>query len=167
MSGAAASCMACDLTSGKQPLPGGVIHRSRFWTVEHCIGPLGVGTLILKPLRHVTRFAELTADEAAEFGPLLHYVAQALMAELSPDQTYVTEWSHAGWEPGHIHFVVQPAWDSQRKQYARPGPAMQMDMFTANVTPDQDEVAAFCDKIRTRFEANPPDSTQRKRAVQQ
>lgn len=132
---------------------GGTIHRSRCWTVEHCVGPLGVGTLIVKPLRHVVRFAELTRDEAAEFGPLLHTVTRALGEELGPDQTYITEWSHAGFVAGHIHFVVQPAWDADRQRFERPGPFTQVAMFEANEPSDEAEVAAFCNRLRARLGA--------------
>jgi ATP adenylyltransferase len=52
-------------------LPGGRIHETTHWRVEHCVGPLGLGTLIVKPRRHVTRVADITDDEAAELGPLL------------------------------------------------------------------------------------------------
>jgi len=146
-------CIACDLASGTERLVGGTIHRSQHWTVEHCIGPLGVGTLIVKPLRHVVRFAELTWDEAAELGPLLHTVTRALGEELGPDQTYITQWSHAGFVPGHIHLVVQPAWDANRKRFERPGPFTQVAMFEANVPLDETEVIAFCDRMRARLGA--------------
>src|ERR1700687_623743 len=132
-------CLACDLTAGKQPLPGGTIHSTKRWVVEHCIGPLGVGTLIVKPLRHVTRFAHLTPEEAAEFGPLLHAVTRALGEELGPDQTYICQWSHAGWVAGHIHFVVQPAWNADSGRFARPGPFMQVEMFRAAIPLDEAE----------------------------
>lgn len=144
-------CLACDLATGRQALVGGTIHRTQHWTVEHCVGPLGVGTLILKPLRHVVRFAELTTLEAAEFGPLLHTVTRALGEELRPDQTYITEWSHSGFMAGHIHFVVQPAWDSNRERFERPGPFTQVAMFDAKVPLDEAEVEAFCDRMRTRL----------------
>ena len=61
-------CLACDLMSGHAPLPGGVIHEADYWVVEHCVGPLGVGTLLVKPKRHVTRVSDLLDDEAAEVG---------------------------------------------------------------------------------------------------
>jgi hypothetical protein len=50
-------CIACDLSAGRAPLPGGLIHRTQHWLVEHCIGPLGIGTLIVKPERHVEHVA--------------------------------------------------------------------------------------------------------------
>ncbi len=40
-------CLACDLATGASPLPGGTIHRTQNWTVEHCVGPLGVGSLVV------------------------------------------------------------------------------------------------------------------------
>jgi diadenosine tetraphosphate (Ap4A) HIT family hydrolase len=149
-------CLACDLTAGRHPLPGGVIHQIKHWTVEHCIGPLGTGTLIVKPLRHVLRFADLTPDEAAEFGPLLHRVTAAVLAETGADQTYVCEWSHAGWMPGHIHFVVQPTWNSQREKYERPGPFLQVAMFEEATPLDEAAVAGFCDRMRTRLATEVP-----------
>jgi hypothetical protein len=42
-------CLACDLAEGRLPLPGGRIHETTHWLVEHCVGPLAVGTLIVKP----------------------------------------------------------------------------------------------------------------------
>jgi diadenosine tetraphosphate (Ap4A) HIT family hydrolase len=147
----AQSCLACELSAGTQPLPGGAIFRTTGWAVEHCIGPLGVGTLIVKPLRHVVRFADLEAEEAAEFGPLLHAVTRALGEELGPDQTYICEWSHAGWVAGHIHFVVQPAWNRDSVRFERPGPFAQVEMFRAAVPLDEGDVAAFCERLRTRL----------------
>jgi diadenosine tetraphosphate (Ap4A) HIT family hydrolase len=116
--------------------------------VEHCIGPLGVGTLIVKPLRHCIHVWDLTDDEALELGPLLRRVAATIHAILEPDQIYVCLWSHASWQPGHIHFVVQPAWNHQRQDHQRPGPSLQADMFSAGDQPPREEVEAFCDRAR-------------------
>ncbi len=71
-------CIACDLAEGRVDLPGGRIHETEYWLVEHCIGPLGVGTLIVKPKRHVVHLWELTTDEAVEFGPLMHKTSAAV-----------------------------------------------------------------------------------------
>ena len=62
-----APCIACDLTAGAEDLPGGRIHETTGWVVEHCIGPLGVGTLIVKPKRHVVHVADLTQSEATKW----------------------------------------------------------------------------------------------------
>lgn len=146
-------CLACELSNGKRHLPGGAIFSSDLWRVEHCIGPLGVGTLIVKPLRHVTQFSELTPAEIGEFGPLLHATTVAIVAELSADQTYICEWSHLDWKPGHIHFVVQPAWNASGKNYERPGPFLQVAMFREASLPDAEAVGAICVRLRSRLAA--------------
>ena len=141
-------CIACDLTAGRDPLPGGVIADSGFWRVEHCVGPLGVGTLIVKPLRHVVHVADLAADEAAELGPLLHRATSIVTELLQPEQVYVCLWSHAGGVPGHIHFVVQPVSRELMDRHDAYGPGLQMAMFEAGELPPEDEVEAFCDRAR-------------------
>jgi diadenosine tetraphosphate (Ap4A) HIT family hydrolase len=93
-------CLACDLAEGRLPLPGGVIHESSHWLVEHCVGPLGVGTLLVKAKRHVTRVSELTAEEAAELGPLLRQTAATVDRLLTPEQVYTWLFSHAGCAAG-------------------------------------------------------------------
>jgi diadenosine tetraphosphate (Ap4A) HIT family hydrolase len=53
-----------------------------------------VGTLIVKPKRHVTGVAELNKAEVAELGSVLQQAA-AVVSELEhPEQVYVTLWSH-------------------------------------------------------------------------
>jgi diadenosine tetraphosphate (Ap4A) HIT family hydrolase len=81
----ASDCYACRLTEGAEPLPGGRIHATAYWVVEHCTGPLGVGTLIVKPFRHCLTVGDLTAAEAEELGPLLQRVSQAAQAVTQAD----------------------------------------------------------------------------------
>jgi len=51
-------------------------------------------------------------------------------------------------EVGHIHFVVQPAWNRQQDRYESPGPRLQSAMFREAIPLDPEEVAAFCDRAR-------------------
>ncbi len=141
-------CLACNLASGKLELPGGRIYDTPHWVVEHCVGPLGLGTLIVKPFRHCTSVRELTDEEVQELGPLLRRVAATIHAILNPDQVYVCLWSHAGWKPGHIHFVLQPSWNHLQREHPRPGPYLQVDMFDANGRPPREQVEAFAAKAR-------------------
>jgi diadenosine tetraphosphate (Ap4A) HIT family hydrolase len=146
------TCLACDLAAGRVDLPGGVIEQTEHWLVEHCVGALGVGTLIVKPKRHVVHVWELNDEETRDLGPLLRRTA-AVVAELtSPDQIYVCLWSHAGGVPGHIHFVVQPVTREQRERYGG-GARVQVAMFDAKVTPPRDAVEAFSDQARASFAA--------------
>ncbi len=144
-------CLACELTSGARPLPGGRVYATNAWVVEHCVGPLGVGTLLVKPFRHCTGVAELTPQEAQELGPLLHAVSACVNALNQAEQVYVCLWSHADWRPVHIHFLVQPAWGRQAESFRAPGPTLQSEMFFANRLPEAGEVGAFCDRARAFF----------------
>jgi diadenosine tetraphosphate (Ap4A) HIT family hydrolase len=137
------SCLACDTVG-----PGGVVMETRGWIVDHCIGPLGVGTLIVKPRRHVLHVAELTADEAAELGPLLQRTTAAVTELAEPEQVYVTLWSHADAEPGHIHFVVQPVTRETMAAFGTYGPRLQVAMFDRGEPPDARAAAAFAARAR-------------------
>jgi len=148
MAGSMKDCLACHLTDGTLDLPGGRIYATRHWVVEHCIGTLGVGTLIVKPLRHCLHVWDLTDEETQELGPLLRRVTATIQVILKPDQVYVCLWSHAGWKPGHIHFVLQPAWNHQRQDHQRPGPSLQVDMFSAEVQPPREQVESFSARAR-------------------
>jgi diadenosine tetraphosphate (Ap4A) HIT family hydrolase len=136
-------CFACTDVG-----PGGVIAETPGWVVDHCTGPLGVGTLIVKPKRHVVHVADLTADEAAELGPLLHRVAAALTALTEPDQVYVTLWSHTDAVPVHIHFVVQPVTRELIAELGLHGPRLQVAMFDRGEPPDPGDAAAFAGRAR-------------------
>ena len=156
MPAADAECLACELASGARPLPGGRIHETAHWLVEHCIGPLGVGTLVVKPRRHVLHVADLTEDEAAELGPLLHRGSSVVSELCDPEQVYVCLWSHAGAVPVHIHFVVQPIVRADIDAFRVHGPALQLAMFDGAPLPDAAAVEAFADTARTLFASAPP-----------
>lgn len=156
MDGEVVGCLACDLSAGREALPGGAIHQTTGWRVEHCIGPLGLGTLLVKPIRHVTAVADLTAAEAAELGPLLRLTAQVVSELTEPDQVYVCLWSHAGGEPAHIHFVVQPVSRQTTASYGgNHGPKLQVAMFNAATYQPDDAIATFAATARSRFTAVP------------
>jgi diadenosine tetraphosphate (Ap4A) HIT family hydrolase len=133
------------------PLPGGLIHETPLWLVEHCIGPLGVGTLIVKPRRHVTRVSELSRAELGELGPLLGLSAAAVDALVEPEQVYVCLWSHAGGVPVHVHWVVQPVTRVLMDRYGVLGPALQRSMFDERPESPLAEVELFAERARRTF----------------
>lgn len=143
--------MACDLATGRLPLPGGLIYRSHSWLVEHCVGPLGLGTLVVKPERHVTAVADLSPAEAAELGPLLRQASRVASQLVPAEQVYNCLWSHSSAVPGHLHYVVQPVTRQQMTAYERHGPSLQLAMFEAGATSDPGEVAAVADRARQLF----------------
>jgi diadenosine tetraphosphate (Ap4A) HIT family hydrolase len=133
---------------GRAPLPGGTVLRTGSWVVEHCVGPLGLGTLVVKPVRHVVHVAGLTPPEAGELGPLLQRVSAAVTEVMAPEQVYVCLWSHAGGVPGHIHFVVQPVGKADLDRIGAFGPALQVAMGEAGRLPGAAEVERVCVRLR-------------------
>jgi diadenosine tetraphosphate (Ap4A) HIT family hydrolase len=144
-------CIACALADGRRPLPGGRIFQTGSWLVEHCVGPLGLGTLIVKPERHVTQVAELTDDEAAELGPLLRQASSVAAALVGAEQTYNCLWSHAGAVPVHLHYVVQPVTARQMAEFDAHGPSLQVAMFARADTPSDAEIDAVAERARAAF----------------
>jgi diadenosine tetraphosphate (Ap4A) HIT family hydrolase len=144
-------CFACDLTAGRIDLPGGTIHATERWVVEHVVGPLGVGSLIVKPIRHVVHVADLTAEESAELGPLLQRVSAIVTELVAPDQVYVCLWSHMGGAPVHIHFVVQPVTHALMDELGVHGPRLQVALFERGDEPRRDEIEAFARSARSLF----------------
>lgn len=144
-------CLACDVSAGHQPLPGGLIYRTHLWIVEHALGPLGAGTLIVKPARHVTNVGDLTDDEAAELGPLLRDATAIARRLVDADQVYNCLWSHADRQPGHIHYVIQPVTRAQMTEHDSHGPYLQAAMFTARRPPDPSTVEDLAQRAREAF----------------
>lgn len=141
-------CIACDLAEGRVPLPGGRVHETAHWLVEHCVGPLGVGTLVVKPKRHVVHVWELTEDEASDLGPLLRQASKAAAELVSPEQVYVCLWSHG---PAHIHFVVQPVTQGQMDELGAFGPRLQVAMFDRNESPSVGDVEDVAARLRQQL----------------
>lgn len=146
-------CLACDLAAGRIELPGGQIHETSTWIVEHCVGPLGVGTLIVKPKRHIVHVWELDEREAGELGPLLRRVAAAVAEACEPDQVYVGLWSHAGAQPVHIHWVVQPVTRALMNEFGEYGPHLQVAMFDRGESPPRAEVERVAETLRASLAA--------------
>ncbi|MES1247176.1 MAG: hypothetical protein ABUS54_05840 [Actinomycetota bacterium] len=140
------TCIACEAKP-----PGGAIFAGEQWIVEHTIGTLGVGTLIVKPRRHVVHVGELTDAEALELGPLLQRAERVVRELTGADQVYVCLWSHMHREPGHIHFVVQPVTKALMAEHDLYGPELQVALFRAGVEPDEDAAVAFAAAARDRW----------------
>ncbi|HJR92155.1 MAG TPA: hypothetical protein VJ938_06930 [Acidimicrobiia bacterium] len=147
-------CLACDLTSGRVALPGGMVAEEHGWVVEHCVGPLGLGTLIVKPRRHVEHVANLSDDEALAMGRVLQQAAQIVGRLTDPDQVYVCLWSHASRRPGHIHYVVQPVHLSTVEEFDAHGPRLQAMMFDKGEFPAAAAVTEFVAEARSHWQAS-------------
>jgi len=117
------------------------------------LAPLGVGTLIVKPKRHVVHVWDLNAEEAEELGPLLRRTALALAELTAPEQVYVTLWSHMHAVPGHIHFVVQSVTRALMEEHdGKHGIHLQVGMFDRKVAPPNPEVELISSRVRAWFD---------------
>jgi diadenosine tetraphosphate (Ap4A) HIT family hydrolase len=144
-------CGTCESIRA-QSAPGGCIHETSNWFVDHCVGPLGVGTLIVKPKRHVTGVAELNKAEAAELGSVLQQAAAVVSKLEHPEQVYVTLWSHLDAVPRHIHFVVQPVTSARMGDHGgRHGLRLQVEMFDRKIYPYPTAAAEFAARARAAW----------------
>ena len=105
--GPCVSCYTCRINRGEIRVPGGPIYRDALWCLEHNLEPIPlVGWLVLKPLRHVEAFADLTVAEAAAFGPLTRRITQAMTAVLHPTKIYLSMYMEApGFAHLHVHLI--------------------------------------------------------------
>ena len=101
------TCLTCRLNRGELLAPGGVMYQDALWQLQHDIEPIAlVGWLILKPLRHVEAFADLTKEEAATFGPLTRRVTRAMTEALHPVKVYLSMYAEAqGFAHLHVHLI--------------------------------------------------------------
>ena len=149
-------CMACELVEHPERVPGGRVGSIGGWVVEHCVGSLGIGTMVVKPRRHVVHLSELNPNEVADLGPALSLVARAVGLAASesgeePSQVYACLWSHADRRPGHIHFVVQPVGEALMRRFDAHGPELQLRMFTADAPMDPTSMIAAADRVRAHL----------------
>ena len=152
---ALASCGTCRANRGELPTPGGVIYQDAWWRAEHIIEPIPLaGWLVLKPLRHVEAFADLTLEEAASFGPLVRRITMAMREVLKPTKIYVCQFSEAQ-DFAHIHFHLIPRFAATPPESRGPGvfdllsEAASQGRNLADVSAAAGVVAAVRERIRT------------------
>jgi diadenosine tetraphosphate (Ap4A) HIT family hydrolase len=145
-------CICCDSLSGKIEIPGGIIYSTQYWVIDHCIGPFGVGSLIVKPKRHCVHYWELTGKEANEVGRLLKLASKTIETILMPDQVYICLWSHMNWIPCHIHFLLQPVWNEMKQEYEKSGGYLQVGMVEKQNFAPREKVEEFVKKAKEVIE---------------
>lgn len=145
-------CLGCDIADGRHHVPGGIVHQTARWIVNHAVGRLNLGTLVVAPRDHVVAIADLDDTGAAELGPLLRDAARVVEAICRPDQTYVCVWSHGATERRHLHILVQPVTAALVAQYGGlRSEKLQVAVMTGGEPPDPADVERFCADARHRF----------------
>ena len=102
-----ADCLSCIQNARADLPPRERLHVGPRWRVAHAFGTSLPGWLVVLPRRHVTALDQLTAEEAADLGPLLCALTAALREVLGCPKTYVALFAEAeGF--AHLHFHVMP-----------------------------------------------------------
>ena len=139
------------MNSGEQSPPGGVIWVDGLWQVDHRVQPCPtLGWLIIKPVRHVEFFDDLTAKEASAFGPLLKRVTAALRKCLpeSPVKVYSVLLAESADCP-HIHFHVVPRVEGDPVEFRGPR------VFARQGDIDIGEIEQLAQDMRTELSGSP------------
>ena len=145
-------CLGCDLLSGRRVLPGGIVHQTGSWVVNHVVGSMNLGTLIVGPREHIVAVADLHDSAAAELGPLLRDTARVVEAICQPEQTYVCLWSHGAMARKHLHIAVQPVTTAVVARYdGLRSEQLQARMMASGDEPDTAAVERFCHQARELF----------------
>ena len=147
-----AGCLGCDLAAGRRHSAGGILYETPSWLVNHVVGAMNLGTLIVAPREHVVAVADLDDAAALELGSVLRAAAHVVEALCDPEQTYVCLWSHGTDGRKHLHFAVQPVTTAV---VARHGglrsEQLQARMMANGDQPDLAEVERFCRQARELF----------------
>ncbi len=101
-------CLACDVLAGRVEVPGGTIDETEHWHADHCLGPFGVGAVVVKTKVHVEELRHLPDEASGELGPFLLHLSSAIVDGLGAERTYLTMWVDAA--PLHVHLVLYPRW---------------------------------------------------------
>jgi ATP adenylyltransferase len=145
-------CLGCDVAAGRRHPPGGILHESASWLVNHVIGAMNLGTLIVAPRDHIVAVADLGDAAARELGPLLRSAARVVETLREPEQTYVCLWSHGADVRKHLHFAVQPVTTAVVARYGGlRSEQLQARMLADGDGPDAAEVERFCERARALF----------------
>lgn len=148
-------CLECDLMAGRRHLPGGPLYETSSWTVNHDVGSMNLGTLVVSPREHVVALADVDDLAARELGDVLRVTARVVQVMCEPEQVYVGMWSHGADGRRHLLFVVQPATSSVIAEYGGVrGEQLQARMLAdgqARDVRDVRDVEEYCDQARALF----------------
>lgn len=103
-------CATCELVKRRdegQAPPWDRIRRTPRWDIVHAFGTSIEGHVVLVVRRHITAVADMTADEAAELGPLIKEVSRSVQEVVGCDKTYVAQFAEHPDHP-HVHVHVIP-----------------------------------------------------------
>jgi diadenosine tetraphosphate (Ap4A) HIT family hydrolase len=131
-------------------VPGGVVCEDEHWLADHCLGPFGVGALVLKTKAHRASLPDLTAAEAQALGPALRILTLAMVRGLPCERVYVSAWVDQ--PPLHVHFVLEPRY----AQEAGTDPWELQARRRADGPPPADPAAKAAQRVRRALDTASP-----------
>ena len=134
-------CLACDVLAGRVEVPGGTIEETEHWHADHCLGPFGVGAVVVKTKEHVEDLWRLPDGAAAELGSFLKRISGAIVEGLGAERAYLTMWVDR--PPLHVHLVLYPRWPIDKKR----GWDLDRERWAAG-PPPAEEAADAAERIR-------------------
>ncbi len=141
-------CLACQILAGAQPVPGGTIAANDWWVADHCVGPYGLGSVVIKTRAHRENLWELSTAEAAALGPFLQQISEAIALAMKAERVYVSLWVDQ--PPYHVHFVLQPRYPDGHHSKELGLKGLELQVFrTLGKPPSEVEMAAAADRIRS------------------
>jgi histidine triad (HIT) family protein len=142
-------CVICSLLSGE--LEVSLVHRDEVCAAFMDIQPINPGHMLVVPVRHSARLAELHRDEAAQIFCTAQLLAEALRkspVKCEGVNLFLADGEAAGQEVFHTHLHVVPRYEGDGFGFKFP-PGY-------NNTPNRRELDSLAGKIRTLL---PPQSS--------
>jgi diadenosine tetraphosphate (Ap4A) HIT family hydrolase len=134
-------CLACDTVMGTRAAPGGIIHSSDHWVVDHHFGVVMKGFLIVKSRRHCEHVADLTQAELETLGPVLGNATRALQHALDAARVYVCSWGEGD---AHVHWCLIPRYGDMPAN----GVEVVANLWDGRWSCNADEAAALAARVR-------------------
>jgi diadenosine tetraphosphate (Ap4A) HIT family hydrolase len=137
-------CLACQILKGEVKVPGGIIAENEWWVADHCLGPYGLGSIVIKSKVHRENLWQLTPEESTSLGPFIQEVSEAIAKALEAERVYVSLWVDQ--PPYHVHFVLQPRYPGKHELGLK---GLELQVFrTLSKPPSDAEIAHAAHRIR-------------------
>jgi diadenosine tetraphosphate (Ap4A) HIT family hydrolase len=130
-------CLACAVTAGRHPVPGGLVHRESGFALHALADPSPLrGWLVLTSERHVRAWPDLAPDALVAIGPLAARVMSAQRSVLGAEHVYVFSIGDA---VRHFHLHLVPRYsDTPGRLWGR----RCFEGTPADAIPEQEAAAA-------------------------
>ncbi|WOD41463.1 diadenosine tetraphosphate hydrolase [Nodosilinea sp. E11] len=141
-------CLACQILAGKETVPGGTIAENSWWVADHCVGPYGLGSVVVKTRAHRENLWDLSEAESASMGPFLQQMSEAIALAMGAERVYVSLWVDQ--PPYHVHFVLQPRYPDGQHPQELGLKGLELQVFrTLGKAPSDTDMAQAAEQIRT------------------